>query len=174
MATIDIVGIPFPTDDPPFASDRRICNNINTVESLIELTWDLNDINLLIAQIGFIGEKFQSGQLGGIHGPAAQEGMIIAAVITYARMFNHSKGRTRLKAEEILKEDDMGFHVFLMDLRNQFLAHQQWNANRHHLHYFKGQNGEDRCSVPRLLPNAQWVFGQAPLVPRILKFSINT
>jgi hypothetical protein len=163
MATIDTIGTPFPKGSPLFSADRRIGAKVKQLESYIEIKWDLSDVNLLIAQIGFIGEKFESGQIPGVHGPNAQEGMIIAAIITYARMFNSAKGRSQLDSRNIFSGTDAAFHSFLMDLRNQFLAHQHWNANQHHLHYFKDPNG----GTPRINPH-----GYTSRIPIFLNFDL--
>jgi hypothetical protein len=152
MAVIDLVGTPFPKDHPLFLN-KRLRQLIRQLESYIEIKWDLQDISLFLQQASFIKTPEDIEKIKIIHAPLAQEAMIISAVIAYGKLFKSSTNRTVLNARDIHWGESAGYHRFLIDLRDKFLAHQEWNANRHYLHYFKNPSSE----APTLNPDGYTV-----------------
>ena len=123
MAVFDLIGSPFPKDDPHFTKNKVLQQQIHQLESYIEIKWDLQDINLFLQQASFIKTPEDIENIKIIHAPIAQEAMIISAIITYGKLFRGSKNRTVLRAKDIHWGESAPYHRFLMDLRDKFLAH---------------------------------------------------
>lgn len=153
MTIIDLVGTPFPKDHPFFQDDKRLMSLVHKVESYIEMLWDLRDINLFLAQASFINTPEDVENIKIIHAPTAREAMVIAAIVGYGKLFKSATGRTVLKAGDVFPNGADGSHKFLIDLRDKFVAHQEWRANSHHLYYFKSTTG----GRPSLNPNGYTV-----------------
>lgn len=153
MATFDSVGVPFPKDAPLFLSDPKIQKKIQQIESLIEIRWDTQDISLYLHQASFLKTPHDVNSLSIISGAVAKEALVVAAVVGYGKLFKSATCRTVLNPYDIFDNDTHPLHMSIIDFRDKLLAHQEWNANCHHLYYFKGVSQER----PTLNPNGHTV-----------------
>jgi hypothetical protein len=148
LATYDLVSTPFPKHDPFFIQDRPLQNKLSQLESYIEMKWDISEIIRYVNQIELSKDPELIHSIDTIHIPCAHEAMTITAILGYAKLFKSAYCRTVLD-KKVFRSDVLKlFHKDVMDLRNMFLAHQVWNANKHWLHYHKGING----NPPKLNP----------------------
>lgn len=155
MATINLIGVPFPKDAPLFASDRNLQKKLFKLESLIEMHHDIHEIESYIAIARNIQEDVLQYQRGAIHPYSVRDALAVAAIILYAKLFASSQGRTKLTKRDIPTLDTTS-HDFFIDLRHKFLAHQQWEANKHQVFFFQ----ESQSSRLRMNP-----FGQTTRIP---------
>jgi hypothetical protein len=154
MATYDLIGVPFPKDAPIFASDRRLQEKLSKLESFIEMHHDIHEIESYIAIAGKIQEEVLQCQQGAILSYNVRDALSVAAIVLYAKLFKSSQGRTKLNKLDIFP--DTTAHDFFMDVRDKFLAHQEWNANKHQVFFFQ----ESKNSRLRMNP-----FGQTTRIP---------
>lgn len=139
MSKIDLVGVPIPVDLPEFKNDTKLLRGIAKVESLIEITYDMEDADdALTALKNSIKNENQSKIISIFNCMPYKiaESLLSYIVVLYARAFNRSIGRTKLdnKTNEIFKEN-IDKHEYIINLRNKFYAHQMVEANKHQMFY---------------------------------------
>lgn len=156
MATYNLIGVPFPKDAALFASDRKLQTQLSQLESFIEMHHDIHEIHSYILIAGKIQEDVLQCQQGTINSYNISDSLYVAAIILYAKLFTSSQGRTKLNKVDIFKEVDITFHDCFMDVRDKFLAHQEWKANKHQVFFFQ----ESKTSRLRMNP-----FGQTTRIP---------
>lgn len=145
MATFDLIGVPFPSNHPAFLSDAKMQKRIRQLENYIELHSDLDDVFKYLEQIINLVSIFRSGDKKnadifnlGLDPAILIDGLSCAAVIQYAKCFVDSQGRMKLNAIDIFRQQNhKDSHKFFMNLRNQFFAHHQLEANRQQVFVFQ-------------------------------------
>lgn len=135
MTIYDLVGCPFPKNAPLFVSDTKLQGKLRQVESLIELHHDVQEIREYIATASKLQEDILQCTHGAISGHMVRDALAVAAVILYGKLFNSSQGRTSLNKMDVFQ--GTSDHDAFIDVRDKFLAHQEWNANRHQLFFFQ-------------------------------------
>ena len=166
MTVYDLVGAPFPKDHPLFASDDRLQKKMAQLESFIEMHHDVDEITAYLKTASKIKEPII--HLDGVDVLSLQilDGLAVAAIVLYAKLFNASQGRTTLNKMDIF--DDLSDHDHFIDVRDKFLAHQEWIANRHQVFFFPSSGS----SQLKLNPYGQTV--RVPIWPNLdwTKFDI--
>lgn len=114
----------------------------------------IHEIESYISIAGKIQEDVLQCQQGAIPSCNVRDALSVAAIVLYAKLFKSSQGRTKLEKQRIFS--DTTAHDSFMDVRNQFLEHQEWNANKHRVFFFQ----ESKTSCLRMNP-----FGQTTRIP---------
>lgn len=136
MATIDLIGVPIPVDDPEFSRDKKLLRKIKKLESLIEIEHDIRDAKeaLMALQNSMIDENWETiAVLFSCVPLRVSESLLSYCVVLYAKAFASGTGRTKLEEQKIFGKDDIDKHEYMMSLRNGFYAHHGIEANRHQL-----------------------------------------
>ena len=150
---LDLIGIPFPKDHSAFKNSNKIKHLAFQIESLVEISHDLDDVLGLVTATLRLEEdielsvKITGGIFGLLNSTLGQ-----SALLLYVRCFNGSTGRTQLNPSNVfLSQDQIDLHKSFDEIRDKFIAHQESNANRHHLFVLPSKDGHR----PTLNPSGQ-------------------
>jgi hypothetical protein len=154
MATYNLIGAPFPKRAPIFASDKGLQRKLAQLESFIEMHHDIREVANYLSTAGKITEGLIHCEQGDIISFYVRDALAVAAIVLYAKLFKSTQGRTVLNKNEVF--GDPTIHNSFMDVRDKFLAHQEWNANRHQVFFFQ----ESKSSPIRMNP-----YGQTTRIP---------
>lgn len=100
MAIIDLIGVPFPTTHPSFASDKQLQKKILQAENLIEMLHDMREAISHLNQLNKILDMKDKLLVSGIEAWTVGESLGASAVLMYAKVFVESQGRTQLQSDE--------------------------------------------------------------------------
>lgn len=161
MATYDLVGMPFPSNDPEFVSDSGLQKKIRQLENYFELLDDLRNVSARIDEITVAKNRFVELFQMGFAMDSVSDALACAAVVEYAKCFNASNGRTTLNAPKIfVAGDDLAQHESYIRLRDKFFAHHEVEANRSQLFVF--QASENRpIRINRSAPAPRLVISRS-------------
>jgi len=138
MATIDLVGVPIPIDLPEFRNDATLLKKIKQLESLIEIQYDMYDVEDALRALQNSRSSKNQQKLCEIlnccYPWTISECILSYVIVLYAKQFMSSEGRTSLARQvNAIFGNDKDKHDYTMDLRNKFYAHHEFEANRHQL-----------------------------------------
>lgn len=155
MKIIDLVGVPIPKNASVFSTDTAALKKIKRAEDLIEIKADITEVKEALLSLKNSLDKDQNEILSLLGSKPYQLSEIILQfiIITYSKAFSRSPGRMNLsnKVDEIFG-DKKEHHELIINLRNNFYAHQEIQANSHQL--FCLPNKPDETSIS-LNPNSQ-------------------
>lgn len=177
MATLDLVGVPFPIKHPLFSGEEALLNKIKKVENLIELRNDFDDLEEALTLLYQSLEHEKKNLLlkeYGLGGMLIPDIVLSYIVVLYAKSFAGGVGRTQLKGEtETIFEGDVSRHQFVMGLRHKFYAHHELEANRHQIFCLRNKPEEGEV---KLSPSSQKkrILMSRSIDLEIIEYCINT
>jgi len=135
MTTYDLIGAPFPKGESLFDSDVNLQKKLMRLESFIEMHHDIQQVADYLETASKITEGIIHLERGDVLSFHVSDALAVAAIVLYAKLFNSSKGRTVLNKNHVFP--DPVLHDSFIDVRDKFLAHQEWNANKHQIFFFQ-------------------------------------
>lgn len=150
MATLDLVGIPFPIQHPLFAQDDRVVKLVKEICDLVEMEADIDETICAINEIESLRNLLANSPTlhwsGGL--PTQErvgESLFTYAVMNYGNVYKTSIGRRSLKGEarDIHSEDNQVRHESVIRLRDKYVAHREYQANKHTLFVSDTPEGQE-------------------------------
>lgn len=141
----DLVGIPFPIDHKLFSGDTNLINKVRQLNNYLEISSEYNELrealDIWIRSLDWSFEDLK--HLVGIS-QMLPKALLSHIVITYAKAFTDSHGRTNLikKVSEIFDDNEVHRHEELMFIRNNYSAHHGIKADSHQLFFFQSPETE--------------------------------